>query len=143
MYYNELEKCNLNNNWPPYNYLKKLIRRKWEEYDLNLEDQVLCYTICSCVRRGNLVLENQGGHPPALPESIEKVIIDTVIAMAKIRHPLCVYKTIEFANSIIEKTKHQEAIVNWKSSMFPDLPLEDIKRLGTGWRRGLKNDMAM
>jgi hypothetical protein len=80
-------------------------------------------------------VENRGC-PPLLPESIEKVIVDVVVTMSKIRHPLCVFEIIALANSIIAKSEYQEKVIQWKSKMFPDLPIECCEKLGYGWWRG-------
>jgi hypothetical protein len=49
-----------------------------------------------------------------LPDCVEKVIVDIVVAMSKIRHPLCANEIVEFANSIVSKTEYQEMIFERK-----------------------------
>jgi hypothetical protein len=135
IYAKEIETCKLNNKKTAFNFLKKLVSRKWEEYDLDPALIVSCDTIRSRLKRGILEVENRGC-PPLLPESIEKVIVDVVVTMSKIRHPLCVFEIIALANSIIAKSEYQEKVIQWKSKMFPDLPIESCEKLGYGWWRG-------
>jgi hypothetical protein len=132
---NELKKST--NNKTSNNFLKTLIEQKWQEYDLDLDCQVPTSTIRNRYKRGNLEVLKQG-RPPCLPSSIENVIVDAVVAMSKIRHPLSVFEIVEFANSIIEKSKYEEQVSQWKANMYshlPNAPASAIK-LGYGWWRG-------
>jgi hypothetical protein len=58
----------------------------------------------SSCKREKFELEKVG-RPSISPE---KVIVDIVVAMAKIHHPLCVQKIVELANSIIESTDYED-----------------------------------
>jgi hypothetical protein len=133
----EVEKCKRLNRNAPSKFLKHLILQKWEEYDLDPNHVVSCNTIRSRLQRGNLLSERIGSRP-LLPVEVEKVVVDIVVMMAKIRHPLSVCEIVELANSVIEKTEYQETISKWKSSHFPHLPLQSSK-LGYGWWRGFSN----
>jgi hypothetical protein len=133
VYSNELKKSTSNKT--KNNFLKNLIQQKWEEYDLGFESLVPQETIRTRCKRGNLVVERYGRRP-VLPPSVESVIVDTVVAMSKIRHPLSVFEIVEFANSIIEKTEYQEQVIEWKKKMSPNLPNAAVEKLGYGWWRG-------
>jgi hypothetical protein len=130
---NELK--NSRNNKTSNNFLKILIEQKWEEYGLDFDSIVPLETIRSRCKRGKLVVE-QYGRRPALPLSVERIIVDTIIAMAKIRHPLSVFEIVEFSNSLIERSEYQEQVIAWKKNMYSHLPDGGEQKLGYGWWRG-------
>jgi hypothetical protein len=119
----------------PTNFLKELIKDKWDEYNLDTDQIVSCSTIRSRLTRGSHV-SNHVGCRPLLPEEIEKVVVDIVVTMSKIRHPLSVFEIVELANSVIEKTEYQQTILNWKLKHFPHLPRDGGNKLGYGWWKG-------
>lgn len=104
IYRKELRECRKKNSLTSKCYLTKLIKRKWEEYELDDVTIVSSETIRSRVKRGKLYASHPGT-PPVLPEIVEKVIVDVVLMMGKIRNPLCVSQIIELANSIIMNSK--------------------------------------
>jgi hypothetical protein len=118
-----------------HNYLKALIESKWEEYQLYPEQYVSIQTIRTRYKRGNLEVAHRGTKP-ILPKTIEKVIVDIVTTMARIRHPLCVTQVIALANSIISDSKYKEELIEWKQKMYRNLPVSSNKDLGYGWWRG-------
>jgi hypothetical protein len=59
------------------------------------------------------------------------VIVDIVVEMSKIHHPLCVYKIVEFANSIVSITEYQEMIIERKKTITATYLLKSAKSLGT------------
>jgi hypothetical protein len=122
------ESCNRTSN----SYLDNLITKKWEEYGLDSSDTVSKDTIRSRVKRGNLIIQHRGT-PPVLPEKVEKVIAETVLAMQQIRQPLSVSETIEYANSLIKGSEFEEQINKFK--LQRQIPL-DPNPLGIGWWRG-------
>ena len=134
-YKNELTECKKNNCITSKCYLKKLIKRKWEEFELDSATIVSSETIRSRVKRGNLYAAH-AGTPPVLPDIIEKVIVDVVLMMAKIRNPLCVSQIIELANSMIMKSEFKEKIKEWKALRYNNLPEKKEMTLGYGWWRG-------
>jgi hypothetical protein len=89
-------------------------------------------TIRTRVKRAKLTVQQRGA-PPLLPESVEKLIAETVLEMQRIRQPLSVSETIEFANSLIEGSEYQEKIKKWKNDH--GLPV-DSASLGIGWWKG-------
>jgi hypothetical protein len=98
-------------------------------------------------QRGNFGVHKHG-RLPCLPPSIEHVIVDVVVSMAKIRHPLSVFEIVEFANSTIEKTEYEEQVTQWKSNIYSHLPNSptSTQKLGYGWWRGLSkrhNDLLV
>jgi hypothetical protein len=116
----------------PNLFLDQLIVSKWTEYGLDPSERVASGTIRSRVQRGKYCCQHRGT-PPILPHEVEKVIADTMLVMSKIRQPLSVTETIEFANSLIEKVEFTDQIKKWKS--IRGLPL-DSAPLGWGWWRG-------
>jgi hypothetical protein len=126
----------------PTNYLSNLIKEKWEEYDLDLDSLISKETICTRYKRGNLEVERKGC-PPILPDCVEKVIVDIVVTMSKIRNPLCVYEFVEFANSIVSKTEYQEMIIERKKTVIVTYLLKSAKSLGTVSGRGSENVIMM
>jgi hypothetical protein len=86
-----------------------LIVKKWKEYGLDPSELVSCETIQTRVRCGTILVQRQGT-PPILPEEVERVIADTVLAMQKMRQPLSILATIAFANSLVEGSEYQEKI---------------------------------
>jgi hypothetical protein len=66
-----------------------LIKRKWAEYDLDNNNIVPMETIRARYKRGSFDVES-AGRCTLLPNCVEKVIVDIVVALAKIRHPFCV-----------------------------------------------------
>jgi hypothetical protein len=74
-------------------YLKDLIIEKWDEYDLDNNDIVPVEAIRARYKRGSFEVES-AGRCNLLPDCVQKVIVDIVVAMAKIHHPLCVQETV-------------------------------------------------
>jgi hypothetical protein len=76
------------------------------------------------------------GRPSMLPELVEKVIVDIVLTMAKIRHPLCVQEIIELANSVVEKTVYEDQVKAWKIKHNRDFRDDETFKLGHSWWHG-------
>ena len=118
-------------------FLKNLIDSKWDEHGLDPINKVSSETIRSRVKRGCIDAVHPGTLP-VLPENVEKIIADTVVAMAKIRNPLCVAEILALANTMIAKDKLREKVINWKKKNYPDLPSDLMMKLGKGWWRGFR-----
>jgi hypothetical protein len=87
-------------------FLNDLIAAKWEEYELDPDEQVSPDTIYTRVKRGNLAFKHRGV-TPILPRELEKGIAATLLVMQKMRQPYLVSESIAFANSLIEGSEYK------------------------------------
>ena len=112
----------------PKGVLEKTIKDVQQE--MGVSGHISCETIRSRIKRNNITGINNSTYSPIA--NAEKYIAETIIQMAKIKRPLSVSTCIQFADSMISGTAHQQKLVQFKKKRN----INDANGLGYAWFKG-------
>jgi hypothetical protein len=122
-------------------FLQNLVTTKWKEYGLaqfdNTKVEVSSETIWNRVKQSKNLTAFHCGAKSRLSQ-IENLIVDISINMGKILQTLTVRETIDLPNSFIRGKALQQKLIYWKQIHNPDLPIENMGKIGHGWFQGIK-----